>query len=78
MLKLLILLIDLIMWLLVEREVSEKVNLDKFENILVVWRYKFLIILDYLREILEGYVFYSDFKILWMFLKEVICYFCLV
>lgn len=57
MLKLLILLIDLIMWLLVEREVSEKVNLDEFENILVVWRYKFLIILDYLREILEGYVF---------------------
>lgn len=57
MLKLLILLIDLIMWLLVEREVSEKVNLDEFENILVVWRYKFLIILGYLREILEGYVF---------------------
>lgn len=57
MLKLLILVIDFFMWLLIEREVSEEVNLDKFEDILIVWRYKFLIILDYLREILEGYVF---------------------
>lgn len=56
MLKLLILVIDFFMWLLVEREVSEEVNLDKFEDILIVWRYKFLIILDYLKKILEDYV----------------------
>lgn len=57
MLKLLILVIDFFMWLLIEREVSEEVNLDKFEDILIVWRYKFLIILDYLKKILEDYVF---------------------
>nr|XP_034315108.1 E3 ubiquitin-protein ligase rnf213-alpha-like isoform X1 [Crassostrea gigas] len=63
--------IDPIMRLLVEREASEKVNLDELENIPVVWRYKSPITLDHLRETLEGHAPQSDFKILRMFLKEV-------
>lgn len=78
MLKLLTLSTDPIMRLLVEREASEKVNLDELENIPVVWRYKSPITLDHLRETLEGHAPQSDFKILRMFLKEVICYFCSV
>lgn len=78
MLKLLILSTDPIMRLLVEREASEEVNLDKLENIPVVWRYKSPITLDHLRETLEGHAPHSDFKILRMFLKEVIRYFCSV
>lgn len=62
MLKLLTLSTDPIMRLLVEREASEKVNLDELENIPVVWRYKSPITLGHLRETLEGHAPQSDFK----------------
>lgn len=78
LLKLLILATDPFMRLLVEREASAEVNLDKLEDIPIVWRYKSPITLDHLRETLEGHAPQSDFKILRMFLKEVICYFCSV
>lgn len=87
MLKLLILATDPFMRLLVEKEASEEVNLDKLEDIPVVWRYKSPITLDHLKETLEGHAPQNDFKILRMFLKEVymrffvlserITYFCL-
>lgn len=71
MLKLLILATDPFMRLLVEREASEEVNLDKLEDIPIVWRYKSPITLDHLKKTLEDHAQHSDFKILRMFLKEV-------
>lgn len=71
LLKLLILATDPFMRLLVEREASAEVNLDKLEDIPIVWRYKSPITLGHLKEKLEDHAQQSDFKILRMFLKEV-------
>lgn len=61
---------DPFMRLLVEREASEEVDLDKLEDIPIVWRYKSPITLDHLKKTLEDHAQHSDFKILRMFLKE--------
>lgn len=71
LLKLLILATDPFMRLLVEREASAEVNLDKLEDIPIVWRYKSPITLGHLKEKLEDHAQQSDFKILRMFLNEV-------
>lgn len=76
MLKLFILATDPFMRLLVEREASEEVNLDKLEDIPIVWRYKSPITLDHLKKTLEDHAQHSDFKILRMFLKEVYMEIC--